>query len=120
MKNSILILISTILAIFVCARLLYNTKKSDYNFEPFNIVKARSLDSWFFIVYVFSFAYLTWNGSLLAFSIFIFTFIPTICFIFYKNYLKTREINYFLYVLFLSSIIVGLFIYMYSLRLYHN
>lgn len=120
MKNNLPILISTILAIFVCARLLYITKKNDYIFEPFDIIKTKSLDSWFFLAYVLSFAYLAWDSNLIAFSIFTITFIPTVCFIYYKNYLKTRENKYLLYVLFLSFILVSLFIYMYSLRFYHN
>ncbi len=120
LKNNLPILISTILAIFVCARLLYITKKNDYIFEPFDIIKTKSLDSWFFLAYVLSFAYLAWDSNLIAFSIFTITFIPTVCFIYYKNYLKTRENKYLLYVLFLSFILVSLFIYMYSLRFYHN
>lgn len=112
LKYNILSFISTILAIFVCARILYNTKKNDYNFESFNIVKTGSLDSWVFLAYVLFFAYLAWNGEAIAFGIFTITFIPTICFVYYKKSLKTREIKHLLFVLLLSLVIVYL-VYIY-------
>ncbi|MBB6218711.1 glucan phosphoethanolaminetransferase (alkaline phosphatase superfamily) [Anaerosolibacter carboniphilus] len=115
MKIQILIFLFATLSIFISSRIIYSVQKNNYSFKPFEVIKTGSLDFWLLLTYFLALFFFIMNKetSMIAIGIFIFTFIPSIAFIYYKHFIRTRHIRYLLSVIFMAIAMISIFIYNY-------